>query len=74
MAKSSLSKSVQKPVPVKIVSDEPKVGKSSYEDKWRAEDDLRALQRAEEIRADKSRMKAAKCCAQEQIKNLQKVK
>lgn len=70
--KNKLSGAVNKPVPVKIVADSPKVDKS-YEDKWRAEDDLRALQRAEEIRADKSRMKAAKSCAKEQMKNLKKV-
>lgn len=70
--KNKLSGAVNKPVPVKIVSEAPKVDKS-YEDKWRAEDDLRALQRAEEIRADKSRMKAAKTCAKEQMKNLKKV-
>lgn len=74
--KSTLSKSVQKPIPVKIVHDIPsKSIKSSYDDnKWRAEEDLRALQRAEEIRADKARMKAAKHCAKIQIKNLEKVK
>lgn len=56
-----------KPVPVKIVSDAPSNG---YDKKWQAEDDLRALQRAEEIRKDKERMKAAKDCAKEQMNNL----
>lgn len=73
--KNKLSGAVNKPVPVKIVNEAPEVSKDykSEQDKWRAEDDLRALQRAEEIRADKSRMKAAKSCAKEQMKNLKKV-
>lgn len=73
--KNKLSGAVNKPVPVKIVNDAPSSSKDykSEQDKWRAEDDLRALQRAEEIRADKARMKAAKSCAKEQMKNLKKV-
>jgi len=77
MAKSKLPveklKASKKPIPVKIVSD---VASTSYvkEDmKWRAEDDLRALQRAKEIENDKSRMKAAKAIAKEQMNNLKKL-
>jgi len=59
----------KKPIPVKIVSNGP----STIDDqKWRAENDLRALQRAKEIESDKSRMKAAKAVAKEQLNNLKK--
>jgi hypothetical protein len=73
--KNSLSKVTQKPVPVKIVSDcvdaSPKKGEY---DKWRAEDDLRALQRAAEIKADKTRMSQVKKCADEQLKVIKSIK
>lgn len=45
----------------------------SREKRWRAEDDLRALQRAEEILKDAARMREAKKIAQEQMEALQKV-
>ena len=41
--------------------------------KWRAESDLRTLQQAQEIQRDRARMKAAKCCARDQMKALAKV-
>lgn len=77
--KNKLSAAVTKPVPVKIVSEaaNPVKPDKSYEDrerKWRAEEDLRTLQRAAEIKADRERMKYAKKCANDQIKALQKVK
>jgi len=59
-----------KPVPVKIVSDYPP---TSDDQKWRAEDDLRALQRAREIENDKARLKAAKAIAEEQMSALKKI-
>ena len=59
-----------KPVPVKIVSDYPS---TSDDQKWRAEDDLRALQRAREIENDKARLKAAKAIAEEQMSALKKI-
>jgi hypothetical protein len=37
------------------------------ESRWRAEDDLRTLQRAEEIRGDKERMGHCKSVAKEQM-------
>ncbi len=64
-------KAGKKPIPVKIVNDSPNVIKEDT--KWRAEDDLRALQRAKEIESDKSRMKAAKAIAKEQMNNLKKL-
>lgn len=41
--------------------------------KWRAEDDLRTLARAQEIQKDRERMKACKSCARDQMKTLAKV-
>jgi hypothetical protein len=61
----------QKPVPVKIISDSP--SPMSSDDKWRAQDALRTLQRAEEIKRDKSLMKAAKAEARSQMKQLSTV-
>lgn len=77
--KTALSKAVQKPVPVKIVGDSPSSPSTDKayderEKKWRAEDDIRTLQRAEEIKRDKARMSYAKKCAAEQIKALKNVK
>jgi hypothetical protein len=71
MAKHSLpveklKASKTKPIPVKIVSDGPSPA-------YAKEDDLRALQRAREIEGDKSRMKAAKAIAKEQMNTLKNV-
>jgi hypothetical protein len=60
-----------KPVPVKIVSDTASYPKEDQ--KWRAEDDLRALQRAREIENDKARLKAAKAIAKENMAALKKI-
>lgn len=60
-----------KPVPVKIVS-EP-CGPSSVDDrKWRAQDALRDIQRAESHKSDKTLMKDVKALAKEQVNNLKK--
>lgn len=67
-----LKASKTKPIPVKIVSDSPSPSYVKEDQKWRAEDDLRALQRAKEIEGDKSRMKAAKAIAKEQMDTLKK--
>lgn len=69
-----LKASKSKPIPVKIVSDSPKSTAYADEDKkWRAEDDLRTLQRAKEVENDKARMQAAKAIAKEQMQNLKKI-
>jgi len=68
-----LKASKSKPIPVKIVSDSPSPSYAKEDQKWRAEDDLRALQRARENESDKSRMKAAKAIAKEQMQNLKKI-
>ena len=41
--------------------------------RWQAEDDLRTLRRAEEIRADKSRVAMAQKMATQEVKALQRV-
>jgi len=82
MAKKSLpveklKTSKAKPVPVKIVSDTVSCSTNKIdkdrERKWQAEDDLRTMQRAKEIEADKSRVAAMKSLAQSQIADLKKI-
>lgn len=68
-----LKATAKKPLPVKIVSDAPSPSYVKEDQKWRAEDDLRALQRAKEIEADKARMSAAKKVAAEQKAALAKI-
>ena len=43
------------------------------EERWRAEDDMRTLAKAEEIRLDKPRHRRAIAMAKEQVANLQKI-
>jgi hypothetical protein len=80
--KTKLSSMVAKAVPVKIVNSTADMPLSRYtpsaedkerERKYRAEDDIRTMQRAEEIRADKERMKAMKSIAKEQMNGLKKI-
>lgn len=67
-----LSAKAKKAVPVRIVSDS--IACNPKEDnKWRAEEDLRTLQRAKDIESDKSRMDAARSVAKEQMAALSKV-
>ncbi len=80
MAKKSLpveklTANKKKPIPVKIVGGEANETKAheANEKKWRAEDDLRTLQRAKEIENDKARMQAAKSIAKEQKAALEKI-
>lgn len=65
----------QKPVPVKIVSDYPETASTNdgERDKYRAQDALRTLQRAEEIKRDKPLMRAAKAEAKSMMKQLTSV-
>lgn len=46
---------------------------SKDEQKWRAEDDMRTLLRAEEIRADKARLSKASAIAKQQMAAVAKV-
>lgn len=66
-----LKASSKKPIPVKIVSDS--IGHPAEDKKWRAEDDLRTLQRAKEIENDKARMQAAKGIAKSQMSALKDI-
>lgn len=50
-----------------------KVAMDKEEAEWRAEDDLRTLIQAEEIRADRARLKRAMAKRKEKIANLQKL-
>lgn len=47
------------------------ISASKSEREWQAEDDVRTLTRASEIRKDKARFARAKAKAQEQLKALQ---
>lgn len=47
---------------------------ASEDKKWRAEDALRTLTRAEEIRGDKSLMKDVERCRQEKLRELTQIK
>jgi hypothetical protein len=59
---------------IKKGSNLPKTPRLSAEDKkWRAQEDLRIMQRSQEIASDAQRLKAAQKEAQEQVKALQKV-
>lgn len=59
----------------KSLSNAPMLGGPSkaQEKKWQAQDDLGALKRAAEIKADPARVKAAQAEAQAQMKALQTV-
>lgn len=76
--KGKLPVASAKPVPVHIVpSDVNTVQEDAKykerERKYRAEDDIRTMKQAEEIRKDKERMKAMKQVAREQVKDLKKI-
>lgn len=51
----------------------PSPAQKKEEQKWRAQDDLRTLQRAAEVKADPGRVKMAQAEAQAQMKALQTV-
>lgn len=63
---------VKTPVPVKIVHDIVKAEPSKDEMKWRAEDAMRDLERAEKHKQDKELMKAVKNVAKEKMSSLKK--
>lgn len=62
-------KASKKPIPVKIVSDAPEVS-TERDNKWRAEDALRDIERAEAHKRDKSLMADVKKLAQDKVKAL----
>lgn len=69
--KLKASKTV-KAIPVKIVS-EPCMPDQSENKKWRAQDALRDIQRAEGYKNDKALMKDVKALAKEQMASLSKL-
>lgn len=72
MAKKSLKNAIASPsdFPVKYTPTKEDVAR---EKRYMAEDDIRTLQRAEEIKKDKSRMSAVKQMAKSQVQNLKKI-
>ena len=66
-----------KPVPVKIVHDEPSPTISRSDDarerKWKAEDALRDIERAEGHKRDKQLMADVKGLAKEKMNSLKKI-
>ena len=60
------------PIPVKIVHNDPKPSISKDDMKWRAEDAMRDLERAEKHRSDPNLMKAVKEVAKEKMSSLKK--
>lgn len=77
--KTKLPVAKQKPIPVRIVSEKdnvptPDANYEARERKYKAEDALRSLQRAEEVKADKGLMKDVKALATQQMKALGKIK
>lgn len=65
-SKTKLSDMVDRPAPYKATAED-----KERERRYRAEEDIRTMQRAEEIKKDKERIKAMKDVANEQIKALQ---
>lgn len=74
---SKVTKGKQKPVKVEIVStrgyDSPQPSMKRGVDKWEAQEALRTLQRAEEIKGNGALMRAAKKEAANQVKALSAV-
>ena len=62
-----------KPIPVKIVHDTPQVAKSNDDMKWRAQDAMRDLERAEQHKRDPELMKHVKAAAKEKMDSLKKI-
>jgi hypothetical protein len=57
----------------KTIAPMPAANYAKQEREWRAQDDLRILRQAEEIRMDKSRLTHASKMAEREMKALQKV-
>lgn len=66
----------KKPIPVKIVSDSPSPSNKSYEAserKYRAEDALRDIERAEKHKRDAGLMSDVKALAKDKVASLKKI-
>lgn len=68
-----MKKVVKRSTAKKPVNKAPRLAAISEDKKWQAEDDLRTLQRAQEIQKSRSRLSAAKRIAKEQVDALKKV-
>ena len=68
-------KASKKPVPVKIVGDEPQetAKHEASERKWKAEDALRTMKEYEKIKSDKTLMSDVKKLAKEEMNKLKKI-
>ena len=78
MAKKGLpvAKPKSKPIPVKIVHDEPMPATArddARERKWKAEDALRDIERAEGHKRDSALMKDVKQLAKDKMNSLKKI-
>ena len=73
MAKKSLKNSIAGPAVDSPQSYRPSEAEIAERKRHMAEDDIRTLQRAEEIKKDKERMKAAKQVAKSQMQELKKI-
>lgn len=62
-----------KPSPNRLMGSQPCSIDSAEMRRYRAEEDVRTLQRAGEIKADNGRLKAAKALAMKQAEDLKKV-
>lgn len=75
-AKSTLKNAIAGPAntaPIAVERYKPSKEEVAREKKYQAEDDIRTLQRAEEIKKDKERMNAAKQVAKSQMQDLKKI-
>lgn len=67
-AKAAVKKVAASPAPKTI-----QARQRAEEKRWQAQDDLRTMQRAQEVAGDPERLKAAQKEAQQQVQALQKV-
>jgi uncharacterized protein YkwD len=68
------SNSVPKPLPVPSLTAAERKRMVEEENSWRAQDDLRTLRLAEEIKADKSRVQRVRSLIQKEIQVLKSTK
>lgn len=57
----------------RLLSTAPVMSNAAQERRWRAEEDIRTLTRAAEIKADAARLNAARALATKQVNDLKKV-
>jgi hypothetical protein len=73
-AKNKLPTTSKTPIPVRIVHDTVKPSEPSKDEmKWRAEDAMRDLEKAEKHKRDPELMKHVKAAAKEKMDSLKKI-